>query len=80
MMDLTEQMVAHVATQVTGSPKVVYAGQELDLSPPWRRATMLELIAEHSGHGWTWGWAPTSSGGAPPPSTYLLNSHGGRGS
>jgi lysyl-tRNA synthetase class 2 len=49
MMDLTEQMVAHVATQVTGSPKVVYAGQELDLSPPWRRATMLELIAEHSG-------------------------------
>jgi lysyl-tRNA synthetase class 2 len=49
MMDLTEQMVAHVATQVAGSPKVVYAGQELDLSPPWRRATMLELIAEHSG-------------------------------
>jgi lysyl-tRNA synthetase class 2 len=49
MMDLTEQMVADVAGQVVGRTKLVYAGREVDLSPPWRRATMLELIAEHSG-------------------------------
>ena len=49
MMDLTEQMVAEVAREVTGSTQVDYAGKKLDLSPPWRRATLLELVAEHSG-------------------------------
>jgi lysyl-tRNA synthetase class 2 len=49
MMDLTEQMVAHVAQEVTGATKLVYEGRELDLEPPWRRATMLELIAELAG-------------------------------
>lgn len=49
MMDLTEQMVSYVAKEVTGSATLSYQGKTLDLSPPWRRATMLELIAEHSG-------------------------------
>ncbi len=49
MMDLTEQMVADVAREVTGSTQVDYAGKKLDLSPPWRRATLLELVAEYSG-------------------------------
>ena len=49
MMDLTEQMVAHVAREVTGSAQLDYAGKKLDLSPPWRRAPLLELVEEHSG-------------------------------
>jgi lysyl-tRNA synthetase class 2 len=49
MMDLTEQMVAHVAREVSGSTQLSYAGKSIDLSPPWRRATLLELVAEHSG-------------------------------
>jgi lysyl-tRNA synthetase, class II len=49
MMDLTEQLVAHVATEVTGSTLLQYAGRELDLTPPWRRATLLELVAERTG-------------------------------
>jgi len=49
MMDLTEQMVAHVAQEVTGSTSLSYGGKNLELSSPWRRATMLELVAEHSG-------------------------------
>lgn len=49
MMDLTEHLVAHVAEEVTGSAKFTYEGKALDLSPPWQRATMLELIAAHSG-------------------------------
>jgi lysyl-tRNA synthetase, class II len=49
MMDLTEQLVAHVATEVTGSTLLQYAGRELDLAPPWRRATLLELVAERTG-------------------------------
>ncbi|MGA3221839.1 MAG: lysine--tRNA ligase [Acidimicrobiales bacterium] len=49
MMDLTEAMVAHVAEEVTGTTKLKYAGRDLDLSPPWRRATLLALVAEQTG-------------------------------
>jgi len=49
MMDLTEALVAHVAVEVTGGTKLTYAGRPLDLSPPWRRATMLALVAEQTG-------------------------------
>ncbi|MCL6092002.1 MAG: lysine--tRNA ligase, partial [Actinobacteria bacterium] len=49
MMALTEEMVAHVATQVTGGTDLVYARQLLALGRPWRKATMVELIAEHAG-------------------------------
>ena len=49
MMELTEQLVAHLATEVRGSTKLTYGGRELDLTPPWRRATLTELIEEHAG-------------------------------
>jgi len=49
MMDLTEQMVGYVARGVTGSTQLDYAAKKLDLSPPWRRASLLELVAEHTG-------------------------------
>ncbi|HMK96598.1 MAG TPA: amino acid--tRNA ligase-related protein, partial [Acidimicrobiales bacterium] len=49
MMELTEQMVSEVAQTVVGSTKLEYAGRALDLAPPWRRATMLELMAEEAG-------------------------------
>jgi lysyl-tRNA synthetase class 2 len=49
MMALTEQLVAELATQVTGSPVVTYGEREVDLTPPWRRATLTELVEEHAG-------------------------------
>jgi len=49
MMELVEQLVAHLATELTGTTTLSYGGRPLDLSPPWRRATMLSLIAEHAG-------------------------------
>jgi lysyl-tRNA synthetase class 2 len=49
MMDLTEALVAYVAEEVTGGTKLTYAGRPLDLSPPWRRATLLALVAEQTG-------------------------------
>lgn len=49
MMALTERLVADTATDVTGSTVVVFNGRDVDLAPPWRRATMEELIAEHTG-------------------------------
>ena len=49
IMALVEALVAHLATAVVGTTSVVYAGRELDLAPPWRRATISELVAEHAG-------------------------------
>jgi lysyl-tRNA synthetase, class II len=49
MMRLTEQLVAHLAREVAGSTVISYGGRELDLTPPWKRATMTELVTEHAG-------------------------------
>ena len=49
MMRLTEELVAGIATEVLGTTTIEYDGREVDLSTPWRRATMEELIAEHAG-------------------------------
>ncbi|HUP70528.1 MAG TPA: lysine--tRNA ligase [Acidimicrobiales bacterium] len=49
MMAITEQLVAHLATEVCGSTKLTYGERALDLTPPWRRATLTELVEEHAG-------------------------------
>ena len=48
-MALTEELVSSLATELCGSTKLTYGGRDLDLTPPWRRATMVELILEHAG-------------------------------
>lgn len=49
MMALTESLVAHLATEICGTTQLSYAGRELDLAPPWKRASLTELVAEHAG-------------------------------
>jgi lysyl-tRNA synthetase class 2 len=49
LMALTESMVADLATEVCGTTKLTYEGRDLDLTPPWRRATLTELVEEHTG-------------------------------
>jgi len=49
VMRLTEEMVAFVAREVAGSTRIVYQGQEIDLTPPWRRIPLLEAIREATG-------------------------------
>ena len=50
MMGLTEELVAHLATELRGTTDAhLSAAGELDLTPPWRRATMTDLIEEHAG-------------------------------
>lgn len=49
VMDMVEQLVAHIAEDVLGTLKVTWKGEEVDLKPPWRRATLRDLIREHSG-------------------------------
>jgi len=46
IMEMTEQIVAAVAEAATGSTTVVYGGREVDLKPPYRRARMVDLVAE----------------------------------
>lgn len=49
MMDITENVIAHMAEVATGSMKVNYQGTEIDFTPPWRRMTMEECVKEYSG-------------------------------
>ena len=51
MMELCEGLVSHVAREVCGTTELTYAGRPLDLTPPWRRATMVELVSEQIGTG-----------------------------
>ncbi|MFO7941076.1 MAG: lysine--tRNA ligase [Bacillota bacterium] len=46
MMDLTENMVSTLATEVTGSAEVSYRGHCIDLTPPWRRLSMVDALRD----------------------------------
>jgi lysyl-tRNA synthetase class 2 len=48
-MALTEELVAHLATELCGSTTVTFGGRDVDLSAPWRRATMAELTSASVG-------------------------------
>jgi lysyl-tRNA synthetase class 2 len=50
MMGLVEELVAGIAADILGTTVLEYQGRPLDLTPPWRRATMAELIREHTGN------------------------------
>jgi len=49
MMDLTEAIIATACEEAIGTTVVQINGQDVDLKPPWRRATMAELIKENAG-------------------------------
>src|SRR5437762_2369791 len=49
LMDLTEEMLVGLAREVTGGTTLAYRGHSLDLSPPWPRRTMVDLVAERTG-------------------------------
>ena len=49
MMQLTEQMISAVCQEVCGGQTITYQGAEIDLTPPWRRATMHELVKDITG-------------------------------
>src|ERR1700739_2721021 len=49
MMQLTEELVTTVAATVLGPLRVEYGGTEIDLSPPWPRRSMAELVHAATG-------------------------------
>lgn len=53
MMDLTEGLICQVATEVLGTLQLTYQGQTIDLTPPWRRVSMIDLVKEKTGVDFT---------------------------
>ena len=49
MMKLTEELVSTVAQEVLGTMKITYGDNEIDLTPPWDRKTMIGAIKEKTG-------------------------------
>eukprot|EP00051_Salpingoeca_urceolata_P027702 m.482850 g.482850 ORF g.482850 m.482850 type:complete len:565 (+) comp22693_c0_seq1:532-2226(+) len=56
LMAMTEELVAHLVYEVTGSHKIVYhangldeEGVEIDFSPPWRRISMMTGLEDALG-------------------------------
>ena len=49
MMALTEGIITTVAQEVLGTLQITYQGTPVDLTPPWRRVTMHDLVKEYTG-------------------------------
>ncbi len=49
MMELTEQIVSQAAIAVTGGTVITFQGVEIDLTPPWRRLSMVDAVKEFAG-------------------------------
>jgi lysyl-tRNA synthetase, class II len=49
MMRLTEELISTAAKTVLGTLRIDYGGSEIDLSPPWPRRSMAELVCEATG-------------------------------
>ncbi|MEI5909525.1 lysine--tRNA ligase [Bacillus spongiae] len=49
IMSLTENLVAHIAKEVTSSTTVQYGDHEVNLEPEWARLHMVDAIKEHTG-------------------------------
>lgn len=49
MMNITEEMVSTIAKNVLGTTKINYQGTEIDLTPAWKRITMIDAIKEVTG-------------------------------
>lgn len=49
MMDMTEQLLEHIAIQVTGGTKVEVGGKEIDFKAPYPRVSMSEAILKYTG-------------------------------
>jgi lysyl-tRNA synthetase, class II len=49
IMELTENLIAHIAQDVLGSTTVTYGDYEVDLKPQWKRVHMVDAIKEAVG-------------------------------
>ncbi|MDY0211529.1 MAG: lysine--tRNA ligase [Desulfuromonadaceae bacterium] len=48
LMDMTEEMICHIAREVCGSEVISYGGREVNLTAPWQRLTVREAIVKYA--------------------------------
>ncbi|MEW5856334.1 MAG: lysine--tRNA ligase [Cyanobacteriota bacterium] len=53
MMALTEGIITTVAQEVLGTLEITYQGEPINLTSPWRRVTMHDLVKEQTGLDFT---------------------------
>ncbi len=46
MMNITEELISKTAEKVLGTTKITYQGTEIDLTPSWKRISMIDAIKE----------------------------------
>ena len=49
MMDIAEGIIAGAAKEILGTYEVEWLGQKIDLTPGWRRLTMVDAVKEYAG-------------------------------
>lgn len=49
MMNITEEIFTKIAMKLKGTYKINYQGQEIDLTPNWKRVTMIDSVKEACG-------------------------------
>ncbi len=49
MMDLTEELIVEACKEVNGTLKIDFRGTEIDLTPPFNRVSMHEMVKEKTG-------------------------------
>ncbi len=49
MMNLTEEMISHVAQEVLDATTITFNGETINLAPPWRRLYLREAIKSYCG-------------------------------
>jgi lysyl-tRNA synthetase class 2 len=49
MMNLTEELISTLAKNLYGTTKITYQGTEIDLTPSWKRISMIDIIKEVTG-------------------------------
>ncbi len=49
MMELTEELIRHVANTVLGTTQITFNGIEIDLGKPFERLTMVEAVKRYAG-------------------------------
>ena len=49
MMDIAEKIISTIAKNVLGTTKITYQGVDIDLTPTWKRISMIDSIKEVTG-------------------------------
>ena len=77
MMDIAEGVLSTAAKEILGSYRVTWLGNEIDLTPGWKRMTMIDAVREYV--AWTLRPSPTTRRPARPPrpraSIWRLRAH-----